>query len=133
MKLLLDANILLDVALEREHFDSANDVLVLCQDSIHQGFVSWHSLAVFYYICSRKKGDSDTREALDSLLDYVQVSPSDTAMAKMAIKSKMRDFEDALQAMAAIKSGCDFIVTRNIKDFKNSLVPPILPEKVKDQ
>ena len=31
----------------------------------------------------------------------------------------MSDFEDALQVAAAVASGADFIVTRNIRDFRD--------------
>ena len=37
------------------------------------------------------------------------------------------DLEDGLQIQCATKSGLDYIVTRNIDDFKNSSVPAILP------
>jgi len=130
VRLLLDANILLDSALQREGEEVANLVLNACQDSIHQGYVAWHSLAIFHYICSRKKGDAVTRSALATLLEFIEVAPADTSMAKMAVASSMKDFEDALQAIAAVKVGCDYIVTRNIKDFKFSVVPAILPENI---
>ena len=38
------------------------------------------------------------------------------------------DFEDSLQSSYAESAGLDYIVTRNISDFKNSSVPAITPE-----
>ncbi|HBG40814.1 MAG TPA: twitching motility protein PilT [Porphyromonadaceae bacterium] len=40
-----------------------------------------------------------------------------------AINSNFKDFEDALQYYSAIASGCDLIITRNEKDFKDALIP----------
>ena len=46
-----------------------------------------------------------------------------------ALNSKFKDFEDALQNFAAIKSGIiDAILTRNGKDFKNSDIAVFTPE-----
>jgi predicted nucleic acid-binding protein len=33
------------------------------------------------------------------------------------------DFEDAVQAVCATKAGADFIVTRDLQDFRASTVP----------
>ncbi|WP_412466784.1 hypothetical protein [Pedobacter sp. KLB.chiD] len=47
------------------------------------------------------------------------------------MKSKYKDVEDALQILGAYKiEGLDYIVTRNIKDFKNSEIPAFPPDKL---
>jgi len=40
----------------------------------------------------------------------------------------MPDYEDALIATCARHTKMDYIITRNIKDFANSPVPPIAPD-----
>ncbi len=45
-----------------------------------------------------------------------------------AINSNFKDFEDALQYYSAIASGCDLIITRNEKDFKDALIPVLNSE-----
>jgi len=40
----------------------------------------------------------------------------------------MPDYEDALVAVCADRINADYIVTRNIKDFKNSSVKAITPK-----
>ena len=37
------------------------------------------------------------------------------------------DFEDALQAAAAERVHADYLITRNVRDFKKSKVTAILP------
>jgi len=39
------------------------------------------------------------------------------------------DFEDAVVAAAAESSGCEVIVTRNVRDFRDSPVPAVTPEE----
>ena len=46
---------------------------------------------------------------------------------KAGMLNNTEDLEDGLQIQCATKSGLDYIVTRNIDDFKNSSVPAILP------
>ena len=128
MKVLIDANVLLDVALKREGFEASSKLLDLCQDGRLTGVIAWHTLSVFHYVCAKKKGDKKAREGVTRLLDILEVAQTDTKTAKQAAASPIKDFEDALQAMAALKAGCEYIVTRNAKDFKNSVIATISPE-----
>ena len=50
-----------------------------------------------------------------------------TVMGK-AIQSKMPDFEDAIQFFSALSIEADFIITRNLKDFPNDILPISTPE-----
>ena len=43
-----------------------------------------------------------------------------------------KDFEDCLQMECAKSFQADYIVTRNIEDYKNSSVPCIVPEQFCD-
>jgi len=47
---------------------------------------------------------------------FAPIHQSTIALAKEA---HIKDFEDALQYAMAKKSHCQYIITRNIKDFKN--------------
>ncbi len=38
------------------------------------------------------------------------------------------DFEDALQSVTAERMHADYIITRNVKDFRESSIPAITPE-----
>lgn len=40
-----------------------------------------------------------------------------------------RGFEDAVQAVTAAQCQADYLVTRNPRDFKQSLVPVITPSE----
>ena len=48
-----------------------------------------------------------------------------------AVQNKsFKDFEDCLQDKCAKDAGCDYIVTANIRDFKESEVPAIPPDEL---
>ena len=74
------------------------------------------------YLCS-----TEARDAVQTLMQTVDVVPVLKGDIHAALTSDFSDFEDAVQAACAARVKADYIVTRNVKDFKNSLVPAILP------
>jgi len=61
------------------------------------------------------------RIILSNLLDIISVVAVDNDFVKKSLKSKLKDFEDAIQISCASSiNEIDFIVSRNIKDFKDS-------------
>jgi predicted nucleic acid-binding protein len=125
VKILIDCDVLLDVMAGREKFlaDSAR-VLDACETGKIHGAIAWHTLANTYYLAD------DGKQALkffDDLLSFVEVVGGDTESARTAIHSGFVDFEDALQSVCAAKFGADFIVTRNVKDYRLSRIKAIAP------
>ena len=52
------------------------------------------------------------------------------AIIKKSLKTDFKDFEDAIQYNCALSiNKIDFIVTRDTKDFKNSVLPVLTPEE----
>jgi len=126
MKLLLDTDVLLDVALGREKFleDSAR-VLAWAEGQPGQVAVAWHSLSNLAYLVR-----PDARGFLRDLLRFAEVAPTGTNSAIQAIGFPMADFEAALQAAAALAFGARYIVTRNLPHYKKSPVPAITPGQI---
>lgn len=50
------------------------------------------------------------------------------ADAKRALQLPMNDLEDAFQAAASLAWGADYILSRNVADYKNSPVPALTPK-----
>ena len=74
------------------------------------------------------------RNILLSLLDFIAVIPIDGYIIKNGLSSTHKDFEDAIQILAASSvKQIDGIITRNIKDFKTSPIPVYLPDKLMEQ
>ena len=123
MKILIESNILLDVALRREAFlkDSAA-VIDWAELNPKQACVAWHSLSNLAYIVKQ-----DARSFIADLLVFVEVAAGDTATVRQALAMPIKDLEDALQASAAIHFGADIIVTRDIAGFKKLPIRAISP------
>ncbi|CAN5197583.1 PIN domain-containing protein [soil metagenome] len=128
MKLLLDTDILLDVALKRvPFFSDSNAVLVWCEDHPGEGFIAWHSLSNVYYILRKEATEHATRGFISETLETLEVIATGTPAAKQALRLGLRDFEDALQVAAASVAGVDYIVTRDVVDYASSPIPALRP------
>ncbi len=126
--MLLDTNVLVDAALDRQpHSASALDLLDRVEDGEAQAFVAWHSVATCYYVVARSRGDAAAREFVLDLMRYVSVAPASADAVRFAASLPMRDFEDAMQVAAAQACGARRIVTRNLRDFTNSPIPAVSP------
>jgi hypothetical protein len=61
------------------------------------------------------------------LLNLVEVAPVATDEARRALALPMSDLEDAMQASAALAWKADYIITRNLPDYRNSPVKAMTP------
>ena len=128
MRVLIDTNVLVDVALARAPWGKTSKaVLKLCESGIVQGFVAWHTFSNLYYYVRRTQG-RDPRVFIELCLRFLEVAPVGTQDLVLALKMPMSDFEDAMQAAAAAACGADRIVTRNARDFKRSPIPAVTPK-----
>jgi len=128
VKLLLDANVLLDTALRRVPFAADSDrVIQWCQEHPHAGLVAWHSVANIYYFLRVAWTNAKAREFIADLLRFAIVAETGSAAVRQALSLPMSDFEDALQVAAAISSETDFIITRNAADYRGSVIPVLTP------
>ena len=128
MRLLLDINVVLDVVLAREPWwRDAASVLGAIETGQAAGCVAGHTVTTIHYLVARAAGRPAADMAVADLLRLVDVVPVEQVDFLEALGRGARDFEDAVQAVCAMKSGADFIVTRNQSDFGGQPIPAILP------
>jgi predicted nucleic acid-binding protein len=125
MKILIDTDILLDVALDRAPFaDSSGQLLDWAESHPGAACVAWHTLANVAYLV---KGNS--RAFLRQLLSFVIIPSTSTDAARQALELPVADLEDAFQVATAQTFAADHIITRNLKDYRRSPVPAAIPEQ----
>ena len=56
-----------------------------------------------------------------------EVASVNRLVIENALKTKFTDFEDSVLYESARHAGAEYIVTRNIKDFKKSKIPAFTP------
>lgn len=131
MTLLIDTDVLLDVALDREPFAGpACRLLDHLQMHPGDGMIAWHSVANFYYLVRSAQGDSRTREFVSDLLAFLRVVAGDADSVRSALSLSMADFADALQVVSAQSGKADRIVTRNTADYRQSPLPAQSPAEI---
>jgi predicted nucleic acid-binding protein len=128
---LVDTDVLIDFALGREPFARpARRLLDALQQLPGTAFLAWHSISNFYYLVSPKQGAATTKDFLLDLAHFVAVAPTTTDSLRTAGHLEMADFEDAMQAAAALACRADVIATRNLKNYARSPVPAAKPGEV---
>ena len=131
MVLLIDANIILDVLLNRPDFvkDSAM-IWKLCETEQMKGYVSTLTFANLVYIM-RKQLDpekiEDVFHKLNLIFEFADFSVSDLTHAA---DLNWNDFEDAVQSVTAERIHADYIITRNVRDFSKSRVMAFTPSEL---
>jgi len=129
-KVFIDTDVILDVALARDPFFSASKIiLAMAENNIIIGAISSNCVANIYYILRKAGGNSQARKFISTIVKYITVITIDHKNVLEALKSKFSDFEDALQHYSAIEHQCEYIITRNIEDYKNAEIPVLLPEE----
>ncbi len=124
MKLLLDINVVLDVPLGRAPWVAeAAELLSAIERGQAVGFVAAHTVTTYHYIVARAAGREVAVAATGDLLRLVQVVPIGAGEFREALALGLDDFEDAVQAVAALRAGADYLVTRNARDFRGTATP----------
>ena len=128
----VDTNILIDLLADRPPFSKyAIGIFDAAEKQKLKLFTSSHSIATTHYLLKKYTGEKELREILHDLLDYVTIVPIDYHIIKKSLRSKHKDFEDAIQIIAATNiADLDYIVTRNIKDFKTATIQVLPPDEL---
>ena len=129
-RVLIDTYVILDFFFDRMPFsDAAAKVLSLCESREIEGFITSVVISNVYYLLRHTSTHDNVIEKLKQLITITEVLTTDKDVILKALNSNFKDFEDALQNYSAELNGqIDLIVTRNIKDFKNSSLGIMTPD-----
>lgn len=130
MRILLDTCVIMDAIQNREPFaDAAKDIFRKVAMNRFIGCITAKSSTDIYYLTHRcTHSDKDARTVLSKLFSLFDVLDTAALDCKKAISSSVSDYEDAVMIETAVRNGLEYIVTRNIKDYKTSLVPVLSPD-----
>ena len=130
-RVLVDTDVVLDVLLGRPSFvaDSARVFDAVDRGRI-SGCVAGHAVTTAYYVSRGGQGDSAARDGVGRLLETFDVAPVGRAELAASLAGAFTDYEDGVAHEAAVASGCDAIVTRNVGDFAASALPVYTPAEM---
>lgn len=130
MKILVDTNIIIDALTGREPFrESAEQIFMLAANQLQDTYITAGSATDIYYLIKKHLHNTEqsknTMSKLYQLFGILDVTAND---CQDALLSNMNDYEDAVVSCCAKRNQMDYIVTRNIKDYKQSKVKALLPD-----
>jgi len=130
VRLFLDANVVLDVLAMREpHWQASVRVLAAIEGRRATGLVAAHSVTTIFYLLSKHLNRRKARAAIVQLLGLVRAAPVDHDVLLQALSLGWDDFEDAVQAAAALGAKATHLITRNPRDFAGLTIPVLAPDE----
>ena len=129
-RIFLDTNVILDLLGERvPFFDSIAKVATLADQKKITLFVSPLSFTTIYYVLNKFETSESVLNKLRKFKIICEVCEVDEKTIEKGLNSSFKNFEDAVQFYTALQSNCSIIITRNGKDFKNSIIPIMTAEE----
>lgn len=92
------------------------------------------SVTDIYYLVRKYTHSTDLAyKAVGKLLEIAKVCSVTNNDILIAFQKKAKDFEDCLVATCAKSIHCDYIVSRNKKDFESFDIPVFTPTEILSQ
>ena len=129
-KVLIDLNIILDFLNKRNFHQEAAQLINMCVESKISGYICAHEVTTLsYFLLKEQKDKNKVINVISTLLDIFHIIPIDETILKDSLLSPITDYEDAVIEVSAIKCNLDYILSRNISDFKLARIPTYTPEQ----
>ena len=128
MNVMFDINVVLDIVARRQPFygSSRTAFLKVIEDG-DRPCLSAHAFATLYYLL----GTASTRKQREVAMQWIFESFAVAGLGEVEVSAArgygLSDFEDALVVATAVASKCRCILTRNVRDFKGSVVKAMDP------
>ena len=132
-KVFFDTNIMIDVIGRREQFCKPSmQIMSLADRGLIRIFVSALSYATASFILRKYNKELDIISEFSKFMKITTATLVNSSMVEQSVKSKFKDFEDAMQYFSAKHENIDYIITRNKKDFAVSDIPVFEPQEFVD-
>lgn len=130
MMITVDTNVIIDALQKREPWSiEAEKIFLMAADRQADFCITATSVSDIHYLIHHYvHNENEVRMILEKLFSLFSIIPVTKQDCLRALSSKMNDYEDALIDATSLSNGSQLIITRNIKDFKNSVIPAMTPK-----
>ncbi|MEO1010923.1 MAG: PIN domain-containing protein [Bacteroidota bacterium] len=126
-----DTDVIIDFLTKRDPFsEEIKQLFQLAAENRVKICVSSVTMVNANYIIGRLESSVQAWNKVEKLAKLVEVLNVGGQTIRLALSSKFRDFEDAVQHMCAKEANLGIIVTRNVKDFKESELSVLTPREI---
>lgn len=128
-KLFIDSDVIIDFFTDRQpHAHSASELFDLNERNEVELYASAVSINNIYYIVRKFLGHKRTIGVIEILVEMIKIVGTSEKEIIQALSNNFSDFEDSIQYSSALTiKDVDAIVTRNVKDYKNSEIAVMTP------
>jgi predicted nucleic acid-binding protein len=128
--ILVDLNVILDYLDKRPGHEKALEIVIQSCLKKVTGFVCAHEITTLSYYLEKNARDRNKNiKILSGIMKMFTIIEVNEKILNAALHSGLTDYEDAVIEVSAMEKAVDYIITRNIKDFKNSTIKALLPEE----
>ncbi|MDQ7074006.1 MAG: PIN domain-containing protein [Gammaproteobacteria bacterium] len=132
MNILFDTNIILDLLLNRKPFvELSTEVIGSVETGRIEGYLCATTITTLDYLLSKALNRKRARIEIKNLLSLFHIAEVNSSVVERALNSQFNDFEDAIQYYSATNCNVDGLVTRNNKDYKQTLLPIYTPSELR--
>jgi predicted nucleic acid-binding protein len=130
-KVIIDVNIFMDFLFKREGHEKVAEIFKECIKGNVKGFSCAHEITTLNYFLTKSNKDRvKIKKTISGIMRHFKVIAINEEILTKALSSKIDDFEDAVIEISSEENDAEYILTRNIKDFKKSIVRPITPDEL---
>jgi predicted nucleic acid-binding protein len=131
LRVLFDTDVVLDLLLDRQPFSTpAAELFSRVERGEIRGYLCATTITTVHYLAAKVIGTRRARAEVRRLLTLFEVAPVNRPVLEAALAGAFADFEDAVIYEAARHVDAQAIVTRNTRDFKQSVIPIHQPSEL---
>lgn len=130
-KIFFDTDVILDISITRG-IDIKDSVKLVnyVETGMFKGYTSSIIFSNIYYVQRKLIGHDVSINFLKKLRLLLTVLNVDDQIIQKALEAGFSDFEDAIQYFTATGNDIDYIITRNVDDYRKSLIPVYTPSEL---
>jgi len=130
IKVFFDTNVIIDAFTSRDYdYRNSQRLVLKAINKEIDGYISSKQITDIYYILRKYLDDEQKkRTIIKDITESFNVLPLLPSDISLGLKSNLPDYEDAILEEAASVYSIPFIVTHNVKHFKNARAIIFAPE-----
>ncbi|MDR2602874.1 MAG: PIN domain-containing protein [Spirochaetaceae bacterium] len=130
-KVVIDINIFMDFLFKREGHEKVAEIFKQCIKGSVKGFSCAHEITTLNYFLNKSNREKGKiKKTISGIMKRFKVIAINEEILTRALSSEIDDFEDAVIEVSSKEVDAEYILTRNTKDFKKSIIKPITPEEL---
>lgn len=129
-KIFTDNDVVIDFLIKREpFFKEIKTIFQLATEGRLKINISSVTVVNVNYIIERAETEAKALSKTEKLVQLVNILNVGDSTIKKALASNFKDFEDAVQNACAMEANIDTLITRNVKDYRQSSLSIMTPKE----